>query len=224
RPPLDRRADVLLPHVGRHALAQVLRDFLRAVEGEEAGAVIRGERLPDLFFRYVEVFDERFLDAGVVDARAAHRGFDVFVGDDAFVYETAETGGFGLTGGAMLVVKRDPQNSPNLLGRIFVECGERDAVTFVDQLHDAEEIFLEEDGDGEDGFGAEAGLLVPSLIEAEVRVKLREFGRFVSVFDVDGFARERGESGDRRERFRNANFLRRVADFLQRVQLLILRV
>ena len=55
-------------------------------------------------------------------------------------------------------------------------------------------------------------------------MKFRELRRFVRVFDVDRLARERREAGDRRERFRNADLLRHVADFGDRVELLVFRV
>ena len=71
----------------------------------------------------------------------------------------------------MLVVKGDPENPADLFGGILVLRGEGDAVPFVDELHDAEEVLLEEDGNCEDGFRAEAGLFVPALIEAEIGVE-----------------------------------------------------
>ena len=55
-------------------------------------------------------------------------------------------------------------------------------------------------------------------------MKLRQLGRFVRVFDVDGLASERREAGDRRERFRDANLFRSIANLLQRIELLVLRV
>ena len=39
----------------------------------------------------------------------------------------------------------------------------------VDELQHAQEIFFEGDGNGQDGLRSEAALLVPSLIEAEIR-------------------------------------------------------
>ena len=132
-------------------------------------AVERGQRFPELFLRDVVVLDQHLLDRGVVDARAGDGGLDVFLRDDAFVDERAEARGLGLPRRAMLVVERDAEDARDLLGGIFVLRGEGDAVPFVDELHDAEEVLLEQDRNGEDGLGAEAGLLVPALIEAEVR-------------------------------------------------------
>ena len=224
RPPLDGRAAVLLPHVGGHAVAVLLRNLLDPVVGEEAGAVERGQRFPQLVFGDVVVLDEDLLDGGVVDARARHGRLDVFLRDDSFVDERAEARWFGLPRGAMLVVKRDPQNPSDLLGGIFVLRREGDAVPFVDELHHAEEVLLEEDRHGQDRFGAEAGLLVPALIEAKVGVELRQLGSVVGILDVDRLPRQRRESCDGGEGLGNADLFRHVTDLGQRVELLVLGV
>ena len=96
----------------------------------------------------------------------------------------------------MLVVEGDAEDAADLLGAVLVLRREGDAMALVDELQDAEEVFLEEDGDGQDGAGAEAGLLVPALIEAEVGVELGELRGVVGVADVDGLPRQGREAGD----------------------------
>src|SRR5437762_1159755 len=124
----------------------------------------------------------------------------------------------------MLVVKSDAQDPADLLGGVFVLRGEDCPVTLVDQLQDAEKVFLERDGYGEDGLRAEAALLVPTLVETEVRMELRQLCRVVRILDIDRLARQGREAGDRRERLRNADLFRHVADLLDRVKLLVFGV
>ena len=199
RPPLDRRADVLFPHVGTDAFAHVGWNGLLAVVAEELRSVKGGQRFSDLVFRNAELLDEHFLDRSVVHARVRDRLLDVFLRDDSFVDERAELRRLRCARRTMLVIKRDPENARDLFGAVFVQRRERRAVTFVDQLHDAEEVLFEHDGDAENGLRAETGLLVPALIEAKIRMELLQLRGVVGVANVDGLARERGESGDRCE-------------------------
>jgi len=97
-------------------------------------------------------------------------------------------------------------------------------VPLVDELQHAQQVLLEHDGNGQDRLGAEPRLLVPALVEAQVRVELGQLGRVVRILDIDGLAGQRGEAGDRRKRLRDADFLRRVPDLLQRIKFLILGV
>ena len=223
-PPLHRRAGVLLPHVGGDTLFQVVRNRLRTVVAEELRAVKRSERFPQLILGHVVVFDEHFFDRGVVHPCVADRGLDVLLGNDSLVHQLAEFRWFALPRCAVLVVERDPQNPGDLLGRVFVLRREQRSVPAVDELQNAEEIFLEDDGDGQNRFRAETGLLVPALVEAEVGVELGQLRGVVGILDVDGLAGQRREAADRRERLGNADFLRHIADFLQRIELLVLRV
>ena len=224
RPALDRRAGVLLPHFRGDAFPEILRDGLHTVVVEELRAVKLRERLAHLVLRHVVVFDEDLLYRDVVHARAADGLLDVFFGNDSFVDERTELRRLRLASRAMLVVKRDPQDPRNLLGSILILSGEDRSVTLVNQLQNTEEVFLEGDRDRKYGSRPEAALFVPTLIESQIRMVLRQLRRIVSIFNVDRLARERRKSGDRSERFRNANFFGNVADLLNRIQLLIFGV
>src|SRR6202022_127040 len=145
----DRRADVLLPHLGRHALFQVAGDGLLAVVAEKRGTVKLRQRLPQLIFRNIEIVDEDFFDGGVIDPGVGDRRFDVLLGDDALIDQGPEPRWLRLTGGAVLVVERDPQNACDLLSPVLVEGREDRSMPLVDELQNPQKVLLESDGHGQ---------------------------------------------------------------------------
>src|SRR5207248_4488071 len=127
------------------------------------------QRFPQLVFRDVVVLDQDLFDGRVVDARAADGRLDVFLGDDAFVDQDAELRRLRLPRGAMLVVEGNSKDAGDLFGGILVERRENRSVAFVDELQDAEEVLFENDGNRQDRLRSKSALLVPALIEAQIR-------------------------------------------------------
>ena len=156
--------------------------------------------------------------------RVADRVLQVLLGDEPLVHEQPVLRRLVAARGAVLVVERDAEDLGELLGRLLVFGRERPAIALVDELQDAQQVLLEQDGCGQDLAGAEVTRLVPAGVELQVRMKAGELGGIVRVLDVRGLAAQGRESGDGAERLGDPDLLDLGAGLDQREQFLVLGV
>jgi hypothetical protein len=221
--PSEGGADVLLEEVGGDATLEVL-GHEGAVGHPEAAVEELGHGGEDLLRGDAELLLEHLRDVDLVDPGRGDDLLHVLLGDEPLVHEAAELRGLVGPGRAVLVVERDPEDLRELLRRLLVGAREAAPAPLVDELEDAQEVLVEEDGGREHLGGAEARGLVPARVEAEARVEAGERGRVVGVLDVHGPARERREPGDGGEGLGDPDLLDLLAGLEEREELLVLRV
>ena len=219
----ERSANVLLQEVGGDAPLEG-RGHQATVGLPEAAAVELGHGREDLLARDVQLLLEHLGHVDLVDARRGDDLLHVLFGDEALVHEATKLRRLVRAGRAMLVVERDPEDLRQLLRRLLVRGRERAAAPLVDELENAEKVFVEHDRSREHLLCAEAGGLVPAGVKAQVGVEAGELGGVVGIFDVRGLAREGREPGNRGEGLRDANLLDLLAGLEEREELLVLGV
>ena len=158
---LHRRAHVLLQELGGEAALQVVGDGApRGVEGL-AGVELR-QGAADLLLRDLEVLLDDLGHVELVHPRVGDRLLHVLLGEQALVHQGPELAGLVGAGGAVLVVEGDAQDLGQLLRRLLVLGGEGPAAPLVDELHDPQEVLVEDDGAAQHLGGAEARWPCPS--------------------------------------------------------------
>jgi hypothetical protein len=173
---LDGRAHVLLQDLGGDARLQVLGS--RAARGVPERTVVElREGLADLLLGDLQVLHEDRGHVDLVHAGVADGVLYVLLRDQALVHEVAVLRRLVAARRAVLVVEGDAEDLGQLLAGLLVLGGEGAAAALVDELEDAQQVLLEEDGGGQDLLRAEARGLVPARIELEVWMKTDQLAR-----------------------------------------------
>ena len=178
------------------ALDQISRDRHLFVVRDEARLVEARQGLPDVLFGYLEIAHQHGLHRLLELSGIADGLFQVFVRDDAVADQVIEFGLLPFLRGFLVVEKGDRQDLGDLLRRGLVVGGEAGTALLVDELDDAEQVLVVEDGGGEDLGSPVAGLLVPAPVESQLRTDLLELVVVVGLDDIHHFPGGRAVARD----------------------------